>query len=127
MKRFIFLACLSIISFYSTADNLEKEKKALIETIKSNYESWLLKQDTYSALDTSENLNMAYLAASSSGDFLYTDTVRKEYHFSDFSFKICNCQAVVQFQVDQKTISAFMEKKNGQWKLICAATIPPEL
>ena len=56
-----------------------------------------------------------------------TVPVAPENRFKDFKFNIVNDQAVVQFKVDHQMKSAFLEKKNGQWKLICAADIDPVL
>ena len=43
--------------------------------------------------------------------------------FGDFEFTIVNKQAIVQFTVDDQKISAFLEKENDKWKLVCAANI----
>ena len=56
-----------------------------------------------------------------------TVSVTPANRFKDFKFNIVNDQAVVQFKVDHQMKSAFLEKKNGQWKLICAADIDPVL
>lgn len=127
MKSFIMLACLMVISFGSFGDNLKKEKKALIETIKTNYETWQVDQKNYDSVDSSVHHGSDQLLASTSNKIQYIIAKSSDFKFSDFTFKICNCQAVVRFQVDQKTVSAFMEKKDGQWKLVCAAILPPVL
>ena len=121
-------------------DELRKEKKALIETIKKeyavslakDYQEWLLtnfskskkidstiKPMEYDRHLNSQNNNMALAYK--------TVPVAPANRFKDFKFNIVNDQAVVEFKVDHQMKSAFLEKKNGQWKLICAADINPIL
>ena len=126
MKNFILLACLSILPFGLLADDLKKEKKNLIETIKDNYDSWQVKQSA-GLIDFPDSTKSEQLDASASQIKYRTDVKDGAHIFSDFNFKICESQAVVQFQVDFQMISAFMEKKDGQWQLVCAALIPLDL
>lgn len=115
-----------MFSFTIFGDDLKKEKTLLIETIKSNYDSWLVEQhqnipDQPSEIWPEDPKSETHFSGNPQ------QKSKKEHIFSDFAFKICDCQAVVQFQVDYQVVSAFMEKKNGQWRLVCAAQIPPEI
>lgn len=127
MKSFILLACLSILPFGLLADDLKKEKKNLIETIKANYDSWQVKLSTDELYDFPDSSISEPLTASVSQQNYNADVKSGEHIFSDFNFKICESQAVVQFRADFQMISAFMEKKDGHWQLVCAAVIPPDL
>ena len=127
MKTSILFTCLSIFTFVTFANDLKAEKKALIETIKSNYDSWCLNDkaeespDLSGLNDTQDQIHEASNKETPSAD------QKIDHIFSDFTFRINNHQAIVQFQVDYQMISAFMEKKDGKWELVCAAIIPPEL
>ncbi len=115
-----------MFSFAIFGDDLKEEKALLIETIKSNYDSWVVEQQQDLPNQSAEN----WTNDKESETLSIRNPVQKsraEHIFSDFTFKICDSQAVVQFQVDYQMISAFMEKKNGQWRLVCAAPIPPEI
>ena len=127
MKPFIVLACLCLISYSSIADDLNKEKKALIESIKANYDSWLVSQSELGQNSYSDSLMTIDLLASSTQKNYQSKEIYQKHIFCDFTFKICDAQAVVKFQVDLQMISAFMEKRNGEWHLVCAAVIPPDL
>lgn len=118
-----------MLSFGLLADNNRKEKKELIESIKANYDSWMVKSevDQITIDETDDSIASLQLTASTSNSLYISEAPVEKHIFSDFNFKICETQAVVRFQVDYKQISAFMEKKNGEWKLVCAAVIPPEL
>jgi len=126
MKKIILLSYFSLFAISVFADNSIKEKKLLIETIKSNYDSWQVKHPTGHGEDTSDIWPSGTLRSSSSKKIEDASTAR-EHIFSDFRFKICENQAIVRFQVDFQEISAFMEKKDGKWSLVCAAVIPPEI
>jgi regulator of RNase E activity RraB len=127
MKNLILLTCLCITSFIATADDLKKEKKILIETIKANYDSWQIKKsppESNGLFDSAISENLADVVSQENNP----SQIKNGTHiFSDFNFKICETQAVVKFQVDFQMISAFMEKKDGKWQLVCAAVIPPDL
>ena len=136
----ILLSLIFILNSAFANDELRKEKKALIETIKKeyavslakDYQEWLLtnfskskkidstiKPMEYGRHLNSQNNNMALAYK--------TVPVAPTNRFKDFKFNIVNDQAVVEFKVDHQMKSAFLEKKNGQWKLICAADINPIL
>ena len=136
MKKIIILSTLFIYCFSAYAnENFRKEKKALCELIKQEYHSWLVTQtEGYPTSDTFETSLSHQLVTT---DELVTkqDEVEKvnaklirhssttNYQFSDFEFTIVNNQAIVQFTADHQLVSAFLEKENGNWKLICAARI----
>ena len=136
----IFIILIFVLNSAFANDELRKEKKALIETIKKeyvvslakDYQEWLMtnfsnskkidstiKPMEYDRQLNSQNNNMALAYK--------TVPVASANRFKDFKFNIVNDQAVVQFKVDHQMKSAFLEKKNGQWKLICAADIDPVL
>jgi len=136
----IFIVLIFVFNSAFANDELRKEKKALIETIKKeyvvylakDYQEWLIANFSksenpdstinpmeYNSQLNSQNKNMALAYK--------TVPVAPENRFKDFKFNIVNDQAVVQFKVDHQRKSAFLEKKNGQWKLICAADIDPVL
>jgi hypothetical protein len=127
MKTLILLACLCITSFSTKGDDLQKEKKILIETIKANYSSWQVKYTAPEQINLSDSLTADELVSSLSVNRNKSPEINQEHIFGDFSFKICENQAVVKFQVDFQMISAFMEKRNGEWQLVCAAVIPLDL
>ena len=136
----ILLSLIFVLNSAFANDELRKEKKALVETIKKeyvvslakDYQEWLMtnfsnskkidstiKPMEYDRQLNSQNNNMALAYK--------TVPVASANRFKDFKFNIVNDQAVVQFKVDHQMKSAFLEKKNGQWKLICAADIDPVL
>lgn len=138
MKKIVILCTLLIISICSNAsDNLKKEKKSLCELIKQEYHSWSITQNEgYSNQDTFEANSIKHPAiydeSSSSSPFkvnvsLKKYTVEPVYEFSDFHFTIANNQAIVQFIVNNQMVSAFLEKENGEWKLVCAAKLDPPI
>ena len=136
MKRILFLFVF-ILAYHNSFpyDNLKKEKKALTETIKEEYDSWSnsdkQEQNTSNELDLFATHNNHRLVPSSEkqGGQLKKNTSYKTYKpiisdsFTDFEFQIVNNQAIVQFKVNHQSVSAFLEKKNGAWKLVCAAKI----
>lgn len=127
MKTFILLTCLCMAFFIATADDLKKEKKILIETIKANYDSWQIKKSSAESNGIFDSANSEILADATPQENNPALLENTTHIFSDFNFKICENQAVVKFQVDFQTISAFMEKRNGEWQLVCAAVIPLDL
>lgn len=115
---------------------LRKEKKALVETIKKeyvvsearDYKKWLM--DNFSISENTDSTirpieyNLQFNSQGNNMVMAYkTAPVASSNRFNDFKFKIVDDQAVVQFKVDHQMKSAFLEKQNGQWKLICAADI----
>ncbi len=127
MKTSILFTYLTILTFVAFANDLKAEKKALIETIKSNYDSWYVNQNTEEEFEDSTYQAARVQAVSAQKQKSIENKPNADHIFSDFTFKITNNQAVVQFQVDYQTISAFLEKEDGRWKLVCAAIIPPDL
>lgn len=136
MKGFLLLVAFFLVFHNSFAyDNLTKEKKALTKTVKEEYDSWSNfdehKQNTSNKMDVfaSRNDHILVPGAKKQNNQLKKNTSYKTYNtivsdtFSDFEFQIVNNQAIVQFKVNHQVISAFLEKKNGSWKLVCAAKI----
>ena len=136
MKGLLLLFAFFLFFHNSFAyENLKKEKKALTETIKQEYDSWsnsdVHKQNTSTRIDVFASRNDHILApgVQKQNNQLKKNTSYKTYNsidsdsFSDFEFQIVNNQAIVQFKVNYQAISAFLEKKNGSWKLVCAAKI----
>jgi hypothetical protein len=140
MKYFMLLTCIFLhINILAASDQKKDERKALIDTIKKNYDSWLFKSSPendpmtdhdarhvdadvfFTSADKHENL------ASGSGAKTNSLANPEKHIFGDFNFKISGTQAVVKFSVDTRFVSAFLEKKNGQWELVCAADISPDL
>lgn len=128
-----FVLVISISNVYAL-DNLKKEKKALIEFIKSEYDSWTRTYPQLSALDSHQVVNEPIVTNSDlqmsenkvikrSAKFVsFNQKVPVEPNqFRDFEFTIVNHQAIVQFIVNDQLVSAFFEKENGNWKLVCAA------
>ena len=135
MKKIILLFSLFIycISVYAN-DNFRKEKKALCELIKQEYHSWLVTQNEgYLTADTFETSIFQQLlptdgpVLANESERIHTNAMRQSsmsnYRFSDFEFTIVSNQAIVKFIVDHQLVSAFLEKENGNWKLICAAPL----
>lgn len=128
MKTLLVLSFISIFNFQSLTADEQKydERNVIIETIKTNYDQWAAKeikdessQNTKDIIPKLIRENDAYQP--SEKDEEVTDKSR----FSNFTFKILKSQAVVKFLVDNKHISAFLEKKDGRWQLVCAADITP--
>ncbi len=136
MKKILILSTLFIYCFSAYAnDNFRKEKKALCELIKQEYHSWLVTQkEGYPAPGTFET-GISQQPLVKDGSAINPNKAEKinanlkshsstsNYQFSDFEFTIVNNQAIVQFTADHQLVSAFLEKENGNWKLICAARI----
>ena len=136
----ILLGLIFILNTAAAKDKDKKEKKALVETIKKeyvisaarNYQEWLM-------VNFSNSDNVDTVVNSMENDSHFNAQIKKvplyykpdpavpENRFTDFKFNIVNHQAVVQFKVDHQMKSAFLEKKNGQWKLIIAADLKPVL
>lgn len=127
MKTFILFTFMCITTFVATADDLKQEKKNLIKTIKANYDSWQIKKSSAESNDLFDSTISENLADAVSQEDNPSQLKNGTHIFSDFNFKICETQAVVKFQVDYQMISAFMEKRDGRWQLVCAAVIPPDL
>ena len=136
----IFIILILVLNSAFAYDELRKEKKALIETIKKeyvvslakDYQEWLMVNFSKSEKNDTTIKPMEYdsqLNSQNNNTVLAYKTVpvASSNRFKDFKFNIVNDQAVVQFTVDHKMKSAFLEKENGQWKLICAADIDPVL
>ena len=121
MKNFILLAILVFTFISATAQRLNNDRKELVKAIKTNYNSWQIKESDVSK-DTTEEQLVATISQAS----YTTSSTQSKHNFTDFSFKIGEGQAIVQFQVDFKKYSAFMEKEDGKWKLVCAAELPVE-
>jgi len=136
-KRYILFLFLSLYSICTFAnETLKKEKKELIEFIKSEYDSWSnISQDSFSSRNHTKG-NSSLKLNDLNGEIGNTShgpskkhTSLKSYsdssvrNFKDFDFTIVDNQAVVRFTVDNQTVSAFLEKENGKWKLVCAAKL----
>jgi len=113
----------------SSSPNLNKEKRALIKYIKSEYDSW--NQNTVDPTFSDEPLNMD---ATASVHMFRTPGVidlkaarnnsqKHEFQFEHSKFTFAEDQAVVEFVVDDQKFSAFFEKANSEWKFILAAKI----
>ena len=138
MRRYIkiYLALIFIFNSAFANDEYRKEKKALIETIKKeyvisvarDYQEWLIANFSNSEkidsmikpMESDLKLNAGINNVPLDNK---PDPIEPANRFKDFKFNIVNDQAVVQFKVDQQTKSAFLEKINGQWKLISAADL----
>lgn len=136
MKKIIILSTLFICSLSAHAnEQFRKDKKALCDLIKKEYPTWIVTQNEgYSdieALETSVSPIQSPRTIQSTDDKkpVKKNTTYKKYskqevfQFSDFEFTIVHHQAVVKFTVNQQVVSAFLEKDNGEWKLVCAAYI----
>lgn len=116
-------------------DKLKKEKKIITAFIKSEYATWAgadlqrLKEasqpivhPSINSAKGSESIEKTANKVSTKFVAYNTDNLPESpQKFSDFEFTIVDHQAIVQFTVDNKMISAFLEKENGTWKLVCAA------
>lgn len=138
MKYFMLLTCIFLqVDILAASDQKKDERKALIETIKKNYDLWQLKSssgnDRLTDYDEQHASADVFFTSAEENEDSKPDartnfsTSSSKHIFSDFSFKILGAQAVVKFAVDTRLISAFLEKKNGQWQLVCAADISPDL
>lgn len=112
------------------AENERKDKKALIECIKSDFHSW--SYDLGNKTNKGDDLHYTNSDEIAPENKLRDDdsensTKQQSADFRDFECKIVNNQAVVQFTVDEQKISAFFEKVNGAWKLICAAELDDQV
>ena len=131
----IFLIIMLQINEASALDNLKKEKKALTEFIKNEYDSWTKTYPELTALDSHKIVKISHEAdialrqnhlkstapTPKPASYKRNPMITPPNSFSDFQFTIVNNQAIVQFAVNDQLVSAFFEKDNGQWKLICAA------
>jgi len=122
MKNFILLATLILAFISVSAQGLNKERKMLVDAIKTSYSSWELAEASKDSI--SDKSNEGKLLASIAKTDYESEAKLPKPSFKDFTFKIGDCQAVVEFQVDFKKYSVFMEKENGHWKLVCAAELP---
>jgi hypothetical protein len=119
-----------MIIFHCLIANEQKydERKVIIEIIKNNYDQWSVKEMEDESL---ENINEASPITLHKNEETQPQEVNEKFtdknRFSNFTFKILKSQAVVKFYVDNKLISAFFEKKDGRWQLVCAADITPML
>jgi len=122
LSGFILLANTAFIQDKTTAIQHE-----LIETIQKEYENWLINKKDY--VEETKNLNLAPEdSLSITWDNTPTDVdYFPSCEFQDFKFKITSRQAVVQFNVNNMLKSAFLEKKDGKWKLVCCADLAPNL
>lgn len=141
MKNIIVICIGFILVFNCALANTEyrKEEKVLEQTIKSFYEVWFLDSYTqenqttplYQKIDLSENLiarQVSYEKKEKKGSSLIKmDTELVSERVTDFSFNISGSQAVVKFNVDQEAKSAFLEKKDDNWELICIASLDIDL
>lgn len=135
MKRCILFFAMILIFISSFAnENQKKEKKYLIELIKSEYSSWSIKDDIKKPgsdlmeLSSFNKPGEKFMSEAKSDEKSFKKNTSFKsmtipHEFDDFEFNIVDDQAVVQFTVDQQPISAFLEKDNGKWKLICAAKL----
>ena len=139
-QRAIFITfAVLLISHLSFGETVKKEKKAITDLIKSEYATWSLTEKTPATsneLAVKANFSPQHQikpGMSSTTEpmhatmrsYSYQDEATEE--FSDFVFNIVENQAVVQFRVDDQLVSAFLEKENGQWKLVCAAKLDPSI
>lgn len=136
-KRFILFLFLSLYSICTFAnENLKKEKKELVEFIMSEFDSWSntskdlfpsrnhFKENASLQLnDINEEIENTSQIPSKKQTSLKSHSDYSVRNFKDFKFTIVNNQAVVRFTVDDQIVSAFLEKENGQWKLVCAAKL----
>lgn len=110
-------------------DKTEKIQEELIAVIKKVYMNCSAEgTDVWER----ENSSRIYIKDSSSHfieskENLTVSNSPHRHRFYDFKFKITSNQAVVEFKVDNFIKSAFLEKKDGTWELICAADLTPVL
>ena len=132
----LFIALIFVLNSAFTNDDFNKEKKALMETIKKeyvisiarDYQEWL--KTNFSSPETSDStikpmesdLKLNARINSMPLDYKQDPNVPAA-RFKNFKFNIVNDQAIVQFKVDHQAKSAFLEKINGHWKLISAANL----
>jgi hypothetical protein len=142
MKRTLIILAGLIIFFngLSANDDFKKEKKALVETIKKEYVTWLERDyqewltANSSTFPSADSTNKFLDSFSKVNDQLSTlvmayvpEKVVSANKLKDFKFSILKDQAVVKFKADDDMKSAFLEKKDGDWKLICVANLRPPL
>ena len=125
----IFSSIIIILNTAFIQDKTSKIQQELIETIQKEYVSWLVeKTNEASGANSLPILEHDSTTANETGNnFASTSDVLRKYEFYDFEFKITNSQAVVQFSVGNMMKSAFLEKKDGKWQLICCADLSPLL
>ena len=102
-------------------------QQELIATIQKDYVNWLTNKKDYAA--DIKDLNVIHddsLSIISNNDSSTIENYPPG-TFQDFKFKITNRQAVVQFSINNLVKSAFFEKKDGTWKLVCCADLAPNL
>lgn len=132
MKTTVALASTILIALNAFAydlvsnDQHEKVRKALISTIKTQYDTWLINEQAGDeiAMPDSDMTGQRIVTEQQSNSEAPSN---QKHIFSEFEFKIGQGQAIVRFKVDHKTVSAFFEEKDHHWKLVCAAFIPPVL
>lgn len=142
MKRHLFLVLGLCLTFGSVLanDDLRKEKKELVETIKvmyismlaRDYQDWL--STTYSTLPGADSIEKfsnsctkLEMQASKLVDAYTPEAVVSANKLKDFKFSILHDQAIVKFKVEQNMKSAFLEKKDGNWELIFVADLEDTL
>jgi hypothetical protein len=113
-------------------DKTSKIQEELIQTIQNEYVNWLMEKNddqsnandldlpTYDSLLNPSQIDVT-------NNLTSVNTLHPNCEFYNYKFKITNSQAVVEFTVGNKQKSAFLEKKDGKWKLICCADIAPNL
>lgn len=142
MKRTLIILAGLIFLFNGLIanDDFKKDKKELVETIKKEYVTWLERdyQDwltANSATFPSVDSTVKFLDSFSKLDEQISklvgayepDKVVSANKLKDFKFSILKDQAVVKFKADDNMKSAFLEKKDGDWKLICVANLSKPL
>lgn len=131
MKKTLLLFTLVIFSISAFATgNFKKDKKALCNLIKNKYSSWSIPQNegvlSLDTFEASTSIRVLDVQLANKNQVSNTPIQNKDcstLNFTEFEFTIVNCQAIVTFKVDNQPISAFFEKNDGEWKLICAANL----
>ena len=129
----VFALTIPIASY--ALDNFKKEKKALTEAIRNNFDLWSIGYNEELSVGERNSLSQKEVMRNEVGDneetnkeeLVISASVKrknslKPHNFSNFEFTIVNNQAIVQFKVDHQLVSAFLEKANGRWNLVCAAS-----
>lgn len=126
---FIFSSLIIVLNTAFIQDKTSKIQQELIETIQNEYVNWLVEKNNEDiransfpilAHDSTNEKNI-------SNNFTSTAKGHRKCELYDFKFKITNNQAIVQFSVGNILKSAFLEKKEGKWQLICCADLSPLL
>jgi hypothetical protein len=141
MKKPFYLALIiALLSFPGFAANNEISEGVIIQTVKDtyvlwverDYEQWQAKTKSGQSISGSQKNPLEFQQVSENartmGNIMkMAKSDIKAENFADFEIRICEEQAVAKFTLNGLKKSAFLEKKNGQWKMVSVADLNSNL